>query len=802
MLAPSTLLSFAQNLVSLMANTLPLVPLKDVVVFPYGIVPLSIGRKKSVRATNAALEEHDGNLVVVLQKDPLAENPTQKELFSIGTRVKIVQSIALRGDEIRLLVEGRERAQIVEVSDQDRFLVASYNPLKDSKLEDEESSTRLQRICEKLLEQFVLYSNASKSVHQEVVASLMSIRDVAHMTDLISSYIVHCKAEQKQKVLEEIELEKRALKLLELLQKEIIVLQTDQEIEHKVKSQIEKSQKEYYLKEKITAIQRELEGCGEKSESEQFAEKINSLNLSSEAKAKAQSELKKYKLMSPMSAEASVVRNYLDTLLSMPWGTCSKQESIDLAKSRQILNSAHYGLEKVKERIIEYLAVLQRADKLKGPALFLVGPPGVGKSSLASSIAKATGRKYVKCSLGGLHDEAEIRGHRRTYVGSMPGKIINAIKKSATDDPVILLDEIDKMGSDFRGDPASALLEVLDPEQNFQFVDNYLEVEYDLSKVLFVAAANSLACPSALLDRMEVIRLSGYLDEEKMEIAKKYLIPKQMETHKLKENEFHISDGALLKVVQNYTRESGVRNLEREIGALARKSLVKILENEKEMVRVTISNLKSFLGVEGYQISKADKYPQVGVTAGLAYTEMGGDLLYIEAVLVPGKGEIHSTGKLGPVMKESAEAAFSFFKSKASSFGVDIEKYRDRDVHVHVPEGAIPKDGPSAGIAVFTTIVSVMTGIPVKSTIAMTGEITLRGKVLPIGGLKEKLLGAKRGGIATVIIPKDNEKDLEEVPSSIKDSLHIMKISSAEEAITHAIAGQLPAALPSASQAA
>jgi ATP-dependent Lon protease len=772
-----------------MTDLLPLIPLKNVAIFPHGVMPLSIGRKKSLRATNVSLENYESYLIVCLQKSPEVEDPMAENLYRVGTKVKIIQSIALQEDGVRLLIEGKERVEIQSVIEQERCLMTSHRVLKDIAPQNDLEVSALNHLCERLIEQFSLYGNVSKSVHPEIVATLLQHKDPSHTTNIISSYIGNCSAYQKQQILEEMDLKERTLKLLELLQKEIMILQTDQEIDQKIRSQIEKAQKEYYLKEKINAIQKELESVGEKSDISQLEEKIEQLKLSQEAKEKAQSELKKYKLMSPMSAEASVLRNYLDTLLSLPWGKKTEESLVDLNKAQQLLNAEHYGLEKVKERIIEYLAVLKRSQKIKGPILFLVGPPGVGKTSLASSIAKATGRVYIKCSLGGVHDEAEIRGHRKTYVGAMTGKIIAAMKKAGTDNPVILLDEIDKMGSDFRGDPTSALLEVLDPEQNSKFLDNYLEVGYDLSQVMFVAAANSFNCPTPLLDRMEIIRLSGYLDEEKLQIAKIHLIPKQISAHGLEKGEFSLTDSAILQVIKNYTKESGVRNLEREIGTLARKSLVKILNKETTQIRVTKSNIPSFLGQQKYRITLPETQNQVGVTTGLAYTEVGGELLSIEALLVPGKGEIHTTGKLGMVMKESAQAAFSFFKSIASSLGISPSAYKDQDIHLHVPQGAIPKDGPSAGVAIFTTIVSVMTNSRVKNTVAMTGEITLRGKVLAIGGLKEKLFAAQRVGITTVILPKENEKDLEEIPTSIKEKLTIVPISMAEEALSIALEG-------------
>ncbi|QEK39713.1 endopeptidase La [Candidatus Sneabacter namystus] len=769
-----------------MEQILPLIPLKDTVVFPQIPVPLSIGRKSSLAAANIASENFGDHVILVTQKDPDKEHLTFDDIYKVGTKARIIQSFFLHGGGMKLVVESLERVSILGITEQDRGIMATYEILPDIKPDSVKEKMQLPDLCDELIENFTIYSEISKTIHHDIISTLLVKKDPIYATHLVSSQLSSIDIAQKQLLLEETNILNRIKKLLVFIQKERVIIQTEQEVEQKIKAQIEKSQREYYLKEKIQTIQKELEIDGDKSEVTLFEEKIEDLNLSEEAKNKAKSELKKYKLMSPMSAEASVVRNYLDILLSMPWGTTEEKE-IDLEKANAILQKEHYGLEKIKQRVIEHLAVLKRSNSIKSPILCLVGPPGVGKTSLAASIAKATNRKYVRCALGGVHDESEIRGHRRTYVGSMPGKIISAIRKAGSDNPVILLDEIDKIGKDFRGDPSFALLEVLDPEQNKEFVDNYLEVGYDLSKVIFIAAANSLNCPLALLDRMEIIHLSGYLDKEKMEIAKRHLIPKQIGHHKLQDGELKITDEAIKLLLLQYTKESGVRNLERQIEALARKALVKILNNKVTSVKITKSNIVEFLGPAKYHEDKLNDKSIIGTTVGLAYTEVGGSLLHIEAVLVPGEGKIKATGKLGNVMQESTQAAFSLFKSKAHTFKVKEELYKNHDIHLHVPEGAIPKDGPSAGITIFTTIVSLMTSTPVKQNVAMTGEITLRGKILTIGGLKEKLMAAKRGNMSTVLIPKDNMRDLHDIPESLTNKLSIIPIENAEEALKEAL---------------
>ena len=624
------------------------------------------------------------------------------------------------------------------------------------------------------------YVAVNRKISPDVLSSIVDQKNPSYVTNIIASHIT-CDLKKKQKIMEQIDAEKRCRALLNLIEEEIAIIEAEQDLQTQVKKQIEKTQKDYFLNEQMKVIHKELHGADDKAEMSEFDKKIKSLKLSNEAKEKAEGELRKLRSMNPMSSESSVIRNYLEMLLSMPWGKEDKNK-IDIKNAKTVLDRDHYGLEKVKDRIVEYLAVLQRSKNLKSPILCLVGPPGVGKTSLVKSIAEAVGRKYAKIALGGVHDESEIRGHRRTYLGSMPGKIISSIKKAKKDNPVILLDEIDKMSHDFRGDPASALLEVLDPEQNKFFSDHYLEVEYDLSKVMFIATANSYKLPRPLLDRLEVIDISGYIEDEKMVIAKRHLIPKQLETHNMKESELKIPDAIILEIIRYYTMESGVRGLERQIGTLARKVLTKLLKNDKlKSVTVTPKDLEEFLGVKKYKFGLAEDKDQVGTCTGLAYTEVGGDLLSIEATTIPGEGKIRATGKLGDVMKESAEAAFSVVQSNAEKLGIDVKDLKKKNIHLHVPEGATPKDGPSAGIAIFTTVTSLLTKIPVKRTIAMTGEITLRGNVLPIGGLKEKLLAASRGGIKTVIIPKENERNLKDIPKSVLDLLEIKPISHVDE---------------------
>ncbi len=764
-------------------DKLPIITLRDVVLFPEIIFPLLIEREVSLNSLEIALK-NNSNIIFVTQRDSSIENPKTKDFYSVGVVAKILQVIKFPNNSIKLLVEALYRVTLNKVTEFDEILFAKFEELPDKGINvlDEDAMSILMNLIEK----FVEYSKINKKISAEVLESIMDYKNPAYATNLIISHC-SCKTEDKQRILETTNVLKRIHDLMELISKEIIIIQTNNVIQAQIKKQIEKTQRDYYLNEQIKAIQKELGDGEDKPEIAELLKKMKQLKLTKEAQEKAEHELKKYKMMNTMSAEAVIVKNYLDTLLGMPWGKQSKTK-VDIVRAEEQLNKDHYGLSKIKERIIEYLAILQRSTKSKGPILCLIGPPGVGKTSLVKSIAEATGRRYAKFSLGGLKDEAEIRGHRRTYLGSMPGKIISLIKKTKTDNPVILLDEIDKMGTDFRNDPSSALLEVLDPEQNSCFVDHYLEVEYDLSNIMFIATANSMDLPRPLLDRMEILFLSGYVEEEKMEIAKQHLIPKQIKMHYLKKSEFSIENEALLEIIRYYTKESGVRNLEREIGALARKSLKKILSDKSiKHVNICSNFLENFLGTKKYRFNFVEEEDLIGTTTGLAYTDFGGDLLSIEAVNIPGKCEIKATGKLGEVMRESIQTAFSFFRSRSEYFGVSYEKYKENDIHLHVPEGAVPKDGPSAGIAIFTTIISLITNIPVKRTVAMTGEITLRGRVLAIGGLKEKLLAASRGGIKTVIIPQDNVKDLKDIPNSIKDTLEIIPVTTAEQVLSIAL---------------
>ena len=766
-------------------ETYPVLPLRDIVVYPKMVVPLFVGREKSIRALQAGVDS-DKNIILATQKDPGIEDPTEDDIYHVGTIGTVLQLLRLPDGTVKVLIEGLERVRIDSFVENEEFLEANATLLPEV---DKSSDVELEALVRAVLSQFEEYVKLSKKIPPEVLVAVDQIDDYSKLADTIASHLT-LKIADKQELLEGETLKDRFEKILGFMDAEVTLLEVENKIKSRVKKQMEKSQKEYYLNEQMKAIQKELGDGDEDNEIAEYTKKIEKTKLSKEAREKALSEVKKLKTMSAMSSEATVVRNYLDWLLDIPWKKRSKVNK-DLAKALAILEKDHYGLEKVKERIIEYLAVQSRADKVKGPILCLVGPPGVGKTSLGKSIARATGRSFVRASLGGMRDEAEIRGHRRTYIGSMPGKIIKGMKKAATSNPLFLLDEIDKLGNDWRGDPSSALLEVLDPEQNSAFNDHYLEVDYDLSDVMFVTTANSLDMPRPLLDRMEVIRLSGYTEDEKIEIAKRHLIPKIFEENAVKEKELEITDDAIRSIIRYYTREAGVRNLERELATIARKAVKEILLNKEKKVKVSEKNIDKYLGVIKYRYGEAEAEDHIGVTTGLAWTEVGGDILFIEAVDMPGKGKITQTGKLGDVMKESIETAYSVVRSHSEQLGIDPEIFEKTDIHVHVPEGATPKDGPSAGIAMYTTLVSVLTKIPVRKDVAMTGEITLQGRVLPIGGLKEKLLSALRGGIKTVIIPKDNEKDLEEIPDNVKAGMKIIPVSEVREVIDIALNGKV-----------
>lgn len=759
----------------------PVLPLRDIVVFPHMIVPLFVGREKSVRALEEVMKD-DRSILLVSQKNAGEDDPTADDIYEIGTLASVLQLLRLPDGTVKVLVEGSSRARISTFMDNDAFFEARIDVVEESVGDDKE----LEALTRSVVAQFEHYVKLNKKIAPEVLVSVNQIDDPSKLADTVASHLA-LKIADKQDLLSTTSVTERLEKVYSFMEGEIGVLQVEKKIRGRVKRQMEKTQREYYLNEQLKAIQKELGETDEsREETAELEKRIAETRLTKEARAKCIAELKKLKSMSPMSAEATVVRNYLDWILSMPWGTRSRVKK-DIAWSQKVLDADHYGLEKVKERIIEYLAVLQRANKIKGPILCLVGPPGVGKTSLGRSIAKATGRNFVRFSLGGVRDEAEIRGHRRTYIGSMPGKIMQNMKKAGTTNPLFLLDEIDKMGQDFRGDPSSALLEVLDPEQNSHFNDHYLEVDYDLSDVMFVTTANTLAMPRPLLDRMEIIYLSGYTENEKIEIAKRHLLPKQIKDHGLKKSEWRISDAALRDLIRYYTREAGVRSLERMIARLARKAVKQIVEGKKTRVQVTVQNLGNYAGVRRYRFGKAEDEDQVGLSTGLAWTEVGGEILSIEAVMTRGKGRVQTTGKLGDVMQESIQAARSYVKSKATIFGIKPTMFDKYDIHIHVPEGATPKDGPSAGVGMVTSIVSVLTGIAVRSDIAMTGEVTLRGHVLPIGGLKEKLLAALRSGIKTVLIPAENEKDLAEIPENVKRDLEIIPVSYAEEVLRHAL---------------
>jgi len=759
------------------AALFPVLPLRDIVVFPHMIVPLFVGREKSIRALEEVMRD-DKQILLIAQKNAGQDDPGTDDIYRVGTVSSVLQLLKLPDGTVKVLVEGNARAEINSFIDNPKFFQAHAEALPESDSDPHE----LEALGRAVVSQFEQYVKLNKKVPPEVLVSLSQIEEPGKLADTVAAHL-SLKISDKQELLETPSLADRLERLYGFMESEISVLQVEKRIRSRVKRQMEKTQREYYLNEQMKAIQKELgeleDGRDEVSELE---DRIKKTRLSKEAREKALTEVKKLRSMSPMSAEATVVRNYLDWMLSIPWKKRSKV-SKDIKRAQEILDEDHYGLEKIKERILEYLAVQTRVDKIKGPILCLVGPPGVGKTSLGKSLARSTGRNFVRVSLGGIRDEAEIRGHRRTYIGSMPGKIIQSMKKAKTSNPLFMLDELDKMGADFRGDPSSALLEVLDPEQNANFNDHYLEVDYDLSDVMFVCTANTLRMPPALQDRLEIIRIPGYTEDEKLEIAKRYLVPKQLEAHGLKTEEWSISDDALQDLLRFYTREAGVRNLEREIANLIRKATKELLLEDKEKIRVTRRNLDRFAGVRKFRFGEAEHEDMVGLSTGLAWTEVGGELLSIEAVTVPGKGRMTITGKLGDVMQESVQAARSYVRSRSLEFGVIPPFFDKNDIHIHVPEGATPKDGPSAGIAVVASIVSVLTKIPVKANLAMTGEITLRGRVLPIGGLKEKLLAALRGGIKTVVIPKDNEKDLAEIPDNVKKSLTIVPVSGVDEVI-------------------
>ena len=765
---------------------LPLLPLRDIVVFPQTIVPLFVGRDKSVSALEKAMAG-DKDIFLVAQLDPSEDDPDREALYDVGVIASIVQMLKLPDGNVRVLVEGRERASLVSLSATEDHMVATVRQQEDA----EAAGTEVEAMMRSVADQFENYTKLNKKLPAETAGQLREISEAGRLSDFVASNLA-VKVADKQALLVEADPLKRLEMVFAFMEGELGVLQVEKKIRGRVKRQMEKTQREYYLNEQLKAIQRELGGSDgeEADELTELAEKIKRLKLSKEARGKANAELKKLRAMQPMSAEATVVRNYLDALLGLPWGKKSRLKK-DLVEAQSVLDADHFALDKVKDRIIEYLAVQARSDKLKGPILCLVGPPGVGKTSLGRSIARATGREFVRQSLGGVRDEAEIRGHRRTYIGSMPGKIAANLKKVGAMNPLVLLDEIDKLGQDFRGDPASALLEVLDPEQNSKFQDHYLEIDIDLSDVMFVTTANSLNLPQALLDRMEIIRLEGYTEDEKVEIALKHLLPKQIEAHGLKAEEFEFSAEAIRDLIRYYTREAGVRTLEREIGKVARKALRRIVEGKDERIVITSDNLDQFSGVRKFRHGESEEENQIGAVTGLAWTEVGGELLTIEAVTVPGKGQIKTTGKLGDVMNESVQAGFSYVRARAPAYGIKPSIFQRKDIHIHLPEGAVPKDGPSAGIGMVTSIVSTLTGIAVHKDVAMTGEVTLRGRVLPIGGLKEKLLAALRGGIKTVLIPQDNEKDLVEIPANIREGLEIIPVKHVDQVLARALVSPL-----------
>jgi ATP-dependent Lon protease len=780
-------------------NLYPVLPLRDIVVFPHMIVPLFVGREKSVRALEDVMKE-DKQILLVTQKNAGQDDPSPADIYSVGTIGTVLQLLKLPDGTVKALVEGGGRARIVKFTEHATFFQAYAEAVPDKPGESQE----LEALTRTAVTQFEHYIKLNKKIPPEVLVSINQIEDPSKLADTLASHLA-LKIAEKQELLETETVSERLEKVFGYMESEIGVLQVEKRIRSRVKRQMEKTQREYYLNEQMKAIQKELgEGEDGRDELAELEDRITKTKLSKEARDKAMGEMKKLRTMSPMSAEATVVRNYLDWMLSIPWSKRSRVKR-DIKQAEHVLHTDHFGLEKVKERILEYLAVQNRMQKVKGPILCLVGPPGVGKTSLGKSIARATGRNFVRMSLGGVRDEAEIRGHRRTYIGSMPGKVIQGMKKAKTSNPLFLLDEVDKLGADWRGDPSSALLEVLDPEQNATFNDHYLEVDYDLSDVMFVTTANTLRMPQPLMDRMEIIRIPGYTEDEKVEIARRHLIPKQVKAHGLKQSEWSITDEALQDLIRYYTREAGVRNLEREIANLARKAIKDILMRKLKRVTVSRRNVEKYAGVRRFRYGELEDTDLVGVVTGLAWTEVGGELLTIESVTLPGKGKVTATGKLGDVMKESVQAAESYVKSRSAVFGIPPTIFDKKDIHVHVPEGATPKDGPSAGVAMAISIVSVLTGIPVRRDLAMTGEITLRGRVLPIGGLKEKLLAALRGGMKTVLIPKDNEKDLAEIPDNVKKDLTIVPVSSVDQVLQHALVRPLvpiewrddePAALP------
>ena len=771
-----------------MTINLPLLPLRDIVVFPHMIVPLFVGRDKSVAALEHAMSG-EKEIFLVAQLDPGQDDPGRDDLYDVGVTATVLQLLKLPDGTVRVLVEGKQRARLANVEASGALVMAEVEMIETAA---EEESDEVEALMRSVIDRFENYSKLNKKLPAETAVQLSEIEDADRLADSVAANLA-LKVADKQTLLVEMDTAKRLEMALAFMEGELSVLQVEKKIRSRVKRQMEKTQREYYLNEQLKAIQRELGNEGEEGDGNEIQElqnKIDSMKLSKDARTKATAEIKKLKTMAPMSAEATVVRNYLDVLLGLPWGKKSKLKK-GIAAAQAILDADHYALEKVKDRIVEYLAVQARTNKLKGPILCLVGPPGVGKTSLGRSIAKATGREFIRQSLGGVRDEAEIRGHRRTYIGSLPGKIVTNLKKAGTMNPLFLLDEIDKLGQDFRGDPASALLEVLDPEQNSKFQDHYLELDVDLSDVMFVTTANSLNLPQPLLDRMEIIRLEGYTEDEKVEIAQRHLIAKQIEAHGLKDGEFVLTEAGLRALIRHYTREAGVRTLEREIAKLARKSLRRILEGKATSIEITAENLSDFAGVQKFRHGIGEEENQIGAVTGLAWTEVGGELLTIEAVTVPGKGAVRTTGKLGEVMTESVQAAMSFVKARAPSYGLKPSLFQRKDIHIHLPEGAVPKDGPSAGIGMVTAMVSTLSGVAVRRDVAMTGEVTLRGRVLPIGGLKEKLLAALRGGITTVIIPSENEKDLAEIPENVKQGLSIIPVKHVDEVLQIALVDKL-----------